>query len=133
MVAQPTVAPDLRKQLREAGFDVVDLATEPETIEVKNDNCSRAYERNAKGDWEPLGPPCFNVRGVKCRLEDRGYQKFWCYEGKRFPVRVRDLRTLQQFDEEVKAILGLKSLYHESLGTTSARSSYDRLQGRPDK
>jgi len=72
------------------------------------------------------------VRGVKCELEDRGYQKFWYRQGQRFPIRVADLRALHRFDEEVRDILQLRSMYHESLGSTSARSVYDRVSGRPD-
>ena len=68
---------------------------------------------------------------MECRLEDHGYQKFWLFEGKRFPIRQGDLKALHLFDEEVRSILGLKTLYHESLGSTSSRSVYDRLDGRP--
>jgi hypothetical protein len=75
------------------------------------------------------------VHGIPCELEDRGYQKFWYSrrEGKRFPITRADLETLHRFDEEVRSILGLKSLYNESLGTTNARTVYDRLTGRPDR
>jgi len=133
MVKQPTVAVNMRKQFRDAGFEVVEVSGSPECIAVKKDNCSRLLGRDAQGGWVPSGPPTFEVRGLDCKLEDHGYQKFWYHEGQRFPIRVSDLKTLHAFDEEVRAILGLKSLYHESLGTTSARSAYDRLSGRPDK
>jgi len=81
------------------------------------------------------GPPCFVVHGINCELEDRGYQKFWYSksDGKRFPICKVDLEVLHRFDEEVRYILGLKSLYNESLGTTNARTVYDRLTGRPDR
>jgi len=130
MVKQPTVAVNMRKQFRDAGFEVVEASGSPECIAVKKDNCSRLLGRDAAGAWTPSGPPTLKVRGLDCKLEDRGYQKFWYHEGQRFPTRVGDLRALHQFDQEVRAILGLKSLYHESLGTTSARSAYDRLSGR---
>jgi len=133
MVAEPTVAAGIRKIFREAGFEAVEVAKAPETIEVKKYNCSCLLQRSSRGKWVPLSPPNFKVRGLNCELEDRGYQRFWYHEGKQFPVRANDLRTLHRFEEEVRAILGLKSLYHESLGTTSARSAYDRLDGRPDK
>jgi len=133
MVKQPTVAVDIRRQFQDAGFEVVEVSGSPECIAVKKDSCSRLLERDAAGAWTPSGPPTLKVRGLDCKLEDRGYQKFWYHEGQRFPIRVSDLKTLHAFDEEVRAILGLKSLYHESLGTTSARSAYDRLHGRPDK
>jgi len=132
MGAAPTASPDLRKQFKAAGFEVVEIGSQPESFEVKKNQCGRALVRSPEGKWAPSGPPLFNVRGQRCELEDRGYQKFWYASGKRFSVRVTDLRILHRFDQEVRAILGLKSLYHESLGTTSARSEYDRLNGRPE-
>jgi hypothetical protein len=75
------------------------------------------------------------VHGINCELEDRGYQKFWYSkpDGKRFPIRKVDLEILHRFDEEVRYVLGLKSLYNEALGSTNARTVYDRLTGRPDR
>ena len=132
MGTEATAAPNLRKQFKVAGFEIVEIGTQPESFEVKKYDCALALARTSGGGWAPSGPPLFSVRGQRCELEDRGYQKFWYANGRRFPVRVTDLRTLHQFDQEVRAILGLKSLYHESLGTTSARSAYDRLRGRPE-
>ena len=125
-------AADVRNEFRSAGFEVVEISAGPEAVELRKNSCSRLIARLAEGRWLPAGPPSFNIRGLKCVLEDRGYQKFWFSEGKRFPIRVTDLRTLHRFDQEVRAILGLKSLYHESLGTTNGRTVYDRLNGRPD-
>ena len=130
---EPAAGTDVRKRFREAGFDVEEVRREPEALVVKKSNCTQLLEPNSKGKWSPSGPPTFNVRGVDCELEDRGYQKFWFHLGRRFPARVNDLRTLHHFEDEVRTILGIKSLYHESLGTTSARSVYDRLDGRPDQ
>ena len=90
-------------------------------------------QRNADGLWAPVHSPYFLIRGTPCELEAHGYQKFWLAEGnKRFPVRLEELRELQRFDQEVRYILKLKSLWGESLGTTSARTVYDRVDGRPD-
>jgi len=100
---------------------------------VKKHRCLRLLRQDARGNWHLAGPPRFEVGGIYCELEDGGYQKFWYAEGKRFPARKSDLETLHRFDEELRAVLGFKSLYHEALGTTSARAAYDRLEGRPDK
>jgi hypothetical protein len=132
MSAAVNEAPDIRKQFEQAGFQIVASSSDSNSFEVKKNNCSRTLARDSKGGWRPAGPPHFFVRGMECKLEDHGYQKFWLYEGQRFPIRQGDLKVLHQFDEEVRAILGLKTLYHESLGTTSARSVYDRLDGRPE-
>jgi len=122
---------DIRKQFEQAGFAVVDAGSNPPSVEVKKNNCSQLLARDSNGAWVRSGPPHFLVQGLKCELEDHGYQKFWYIDGKRFPIKQSDLKTLHRFDEEVRAILGVKSLYHESLGSTSARSVYDRLHGRP--
>ncbi len=124
---------DLRMKFQEAGFDIVETVVTPESFTVKKGLCTQSLARGANGAWQPAGPPTLNVRGLDCRLEDHGYQKFWLHGEQRFPVRVSDLKTLHRFDEEVRAILGTPSLYHESLGTRSARSAYDRLTGRPDR
>ena len=124
---------DIRGQFREAGFEVVEAANSPASFEIKKNNCERELVRDLNGSWRASGPPHFIVRGLNCELEDRGYQKFWYFEGKRFPIKQNDLKTLHQFDEEVRAILGLKSLYNEALGSTCARSVYDRVHGRPDE
>ena len=132
MSAGASEATDIRRQFEQAGFQIAPSSDDPNSFEVRKNNCSRTLSRKSEGVWTPAGPPHFLVRGKECRLEDHGYQKFWLVEGKRFPIRQGDLKTLHLFDEEVRAILELKTLYHESLGTTSARSVYDRLSGRPE-
>ncbi len=123
-----------RKQFEQAGFIVADASAPPGSIEVKKSNCV-TYLEQTNGLWVRSGPPYFIVHGINCELEDRGYQKFWFSktEGKRFPIRKVDLETLRHFDEEIRYILGQKSLYNESLGSTNARTVYDRLTGRPDR
>ncbi len=124
---------DLQKKFQDAGFEVTEIAVSSDSFSVKKGACKASISRRANGSWEPAGPPTFNVRGLDCRLEDRGYQKFWLNGDKRFPIRLGDLRTVQAFDQEVRAVLGTRSLYHESLGTRNARTAYDRLDGRPDQ
>ena len=127
-----TQTQDVRKQFEEAGFELSPSPVSSDFLDVRKYNCSYTLKRNPSGYWMPEGPPWFLVRGLKCELEDRGYQKFWYRQGQRFPIRLADLRALHRFDEEVRAVLQLKSLYNESLGSTSARSVYDRVTGRPD-
>ncbi len=124
---------DLRKDFREAGFEVIETPGAPDAFAVRKGPCTVEIAHQAGGSWQPAGPPTLLVRGLDCRLEDHGYQKFWLHGEQRFPVRVSDLKTLHRFDEEVRLMLGIPSLYHESLGTRSARSAYDRLTGRPDR
>jgi hypothetical protein len=133
MGTEASTAIDVRKEFQEAGFEVAEASASPAALEVRKNNCARLIRRFANGAWTLEGPPYFTVRGMKCELEDHGYQKFWYHEGKRFPIRLQDLRTLHRFEEEVRYILGFKALYNESLGSTCARSVYDRMQGRPDR
>ncbi len=133
MATSEALAQGLRGKFEAAGFEVAVSPGSPETLQVKKNNCTRELTRNGAGAWVPAGPPCFLVRSLACELEDRGFQKFWRREDQRFPVRVEELKTLQRFDQQVRELLGLTSLYNESLGTTSARSAYDRLDGRPDQ
>jgi hypothetical protein len=133
MGAAVNKATDIRTQFEQAGFEIAASSGDPSSFEVKKNNCSRTLARESKDGWRPAGPPHFFVRGMECKLEDHGYQKFWYFEGKRFPIRQGDLKALHQFDEEVRALLGLKSLYNEALGSTCARSVYDRVHGRPDQ
>jgi hypothetical protein len=132
MATQTVTAQDIQKQFEQAGFVVSNA--QGDRLEVKKSGCV-AYLGKEGGKAVYFAPPYFVVRGVNCELEDRGYQKFWYAkaEDKRFPIRKVDLEILHRFDEEVRYILGLTSLYNESLGSTNARTVYDRLTGRPDR
>jgi hypothetical protein len=126
--------PDVRKQFEQSGFIVVEAAGSPGAIEVRKSNFV-AYLESKDGRWVRSGPPYFVGHGINCELEDRGYQKFWFSrsDDKRFPIRKIELESLHRFDEEVRHILGQTSLYNEALGSTNARTVYDRLAGRPDR
>jgi hypothetical protein len=125
------MATDIRKQFTDAGFEIVTEGVSPGSIGVKKYNCVQYLEPKAAEAWLPLGPPYFIIRGLNYELEDRGFQRFWRHAGARFPIRKADLQALHRFDEEVREILRLPSLYNESLGSTCARTVYDRLEGRP--
>jgi hypothetical protein len=133
MAAENRSKAEIQKSFTAAGFELGEADGKSESFEVRKNNCAQAVARNSSGDWAPAPPPYFVVRALKCELEDHGYQKFWFANGKRFPIRLSDLRAFQRFIEEVRYVLGFKSLYNESLGSTCARSVYDRLDGRPDQ
>jgi hypothetical protein len=124
---------ELRGQFKAAGFEVVEAGPVAGSLAVKKYGCVRYLEPKADDRWLALGPPYFQMRGLDCELEDRGYQKFWRHRDTRFPIRKTDLQTLHRFDEEVREILRWPSLYNESLGSTCAQTDYDRLEGRPDR
>ena len=132
MAQEQPMTSDIRKQFTAAGFEIVEAGASPGSIGVKKYNCLQYLELKEGQAWLPLGPPYFIIRGLNCELEDRGYQKFWRHQGTRFPIRKIELETLHRFDEEVREVLRLPSLYNESLGSTCARTVYDRLEGRTD-
>jgi hypothetical protein len=133
MAKQETTLADIRKRFEQAGFTVTGGSGSSGPLEVTKYNCVHRVDRDPQGLWAPVSSAHFIVRGLRCELEDHGYQKFWLTsDGKRFPIKIQDLRDLQRFDQEVRYQLKLKSLYNESLGSTSARTVYDRVEGRPD-
>jgi hypothetical protein len=123
---------DIRKRFEKDGFAISGGQGDSGPIEVRKYNCVHRIDRARGGFWAPVSPPHFLICGLPCELEDHGYQKFWLADGKRYPIKLQELRDLHRFDEEVRYILRLKSLWGDSLGTTSARTVYDRLEGRPD-
>lgn len=64
-------------------------------------------------------------------LVDGGYQKFFrTPSGKTKPALASELKAIHDFEEDLKAALGLESLYNESLGTVSTYYLYDRVKDR---
>jgi len=88
-------------------------------------------------DRSPEGVPVMRragvlVEGEIAALVDEGNQKFLVTpSGAKRPALAPDLDALHAFQEDLRNALGLVSLYNLSLGTTSDRHDYDRLQGRP--
>lgn len=74
--------------------------------------------------------PGIVVNGELGRLLDRGYQKFIKTSQYELPATAAQLEAIHAFTEELNQITGGLSLYNESLGTTSDRYQYDRLEGR---
>ncbi len=65
------------------------------------------------------------------QLVDGGFQKFFrTSSGKTKPALAEELKTIHDFEEDLKEGLGQESLYNESLGTVSTFYLYDRLQDR---
>jgi hypothetical protein len=64
-------------------------------------------------------------------LIDGGYQKFWrTPSGRTQPALAEQLKSLHDFEEDLREALGLESLYNTSLGTTFDYHLYDRVQDR---
>src|SRR2546430_166909 len=59
-------------------------------------------------------------------LTDEGFQKFFTTpSGKRKPALSEELKAIQNFQEDLREVLNLTSLYNESLGTVSNVYVYD--------
>lgn len=64
-------------------------------------------------------------------LTDIGFQKiFLAPSGRRTAALAEHLEALHAFREDLVELLGLESLYNESLGTTNEKHLYDRVAGR---
>jgi len=64
-------------------------------------------------------------------LTDSGFQKFFLTpSGDRRPALASELKTLHDFQEDLREALGQTSLYNESLGTVSTFYLYDRVKDR---
>ncbi|HEX3685022.1 MAG TPA: hypothetical protein VHU83_20985 [Bryobacteraceae bacterium] len=61
-------------------------------------------------------------------LLNGGFQMFLeTPSGKRLPATADQLKALHEFEEDVRAALGMVDLYNTSLGTTSPKHRYDRV------
>ena len=82
------------------------------------------------------GPPTCIVRAgwlVGDRialLVDEGYQKFWDSGERQIPALASQLHGLHEFEEDLRAALGVDSLYNTALGTINDVHNYDRVEGR---
>ena len=69
------------------------------------------------------------VQGEIATLVDGGFQKFLeTSAGVREPALASQLKDLHDFEEDLRAGLGLTSLYNQALGTTFDRHAYDGLR-----
>lgn len=64
-------------------------------------------------------------------LVNGGYQMFLeTPAGRRLPATAKELRALHEFQDDVKEALGIENFYNTSLGTTTPKHMYDRVEGR---
>jgi hypothetical protein len=116
---KPTVATFEEKlqSLRQAGFEVAAAAAGKAT--VQRDACAVTV-RETQGGNAALDTPGIVVANEIALLTDLGYQKvFTTPSGVRMPALAVQLRALHDFTEDLRAALGIDSLYNESLGTVN--------------
>ncbi|HXG34333.1 MAG TPA: hypothetical protein VNJ11_13280 [Bryobacteraceae bacterium] len=123
----PTFAERL-ESLRGAGFTVEALA--PGRARVRRGECAAIVE-DAPGSSPRIERAGLMLGDEIALLVDGGYQKFFLTpQGRRKPALAAELKSLHDFEEDLREALGLPSLYHESLGTRFDLHLYDRLKGR---
>ena len=115
--------------LRSNGFDVAPSSAAPGGMLVSKFGAG-AVLVPVEGAAAYAVRPGLLVRGEVARLVDRGYQKFIKSSQYELPATAPQLQAIHTFNEELTQLAGGISLYNESLGTTSDRYLYDRLQGR---
>lgn len=119
---------DRLDQLKATGFQIKDLAHG--RAEAERDCCAAMVQE------VPDGQPRIEHSGILygaeiATLVDGGFMKVLeTPSGLRRPALASDLERLQAFREDLRAALGIESLYNESLGTVCDSHQYDRLRGR---
>ena len=115
-------------QLRQAGFRVD--AAGSGRVKVSKVGCAALLE-DSGGEPPSVGKGGILVHGEVAHLEHGGYQMFFrTPDGRKVPALAEHLRALHDFEEDLKEVLGLTSLYNMSLGTRSDQHMYDRVKGR---
>jgi hypothetical protein len=124
---QPTFQERLDRA-RGAGFNVA--PPQSGRVRVSRDGIAAVAEE--AGDSARLSERAGLAMGDEiAALVDGGFQKFFQTPSrKRKPALAAELKALHNFEEDLRAALGLVSLYNESLGTVSTFYAYDRLQDR---
>ena len=124
--------PTFEEQLeaaRRQGFTVE--AQDGERVRLAKSGCAAVVEPMGEGRVRFVEKPGLVIDGEIAKLLDKGYQKFLATsDGRHRPALAEQLQTLHHFDEEIRKVLRLPSLYNESLGTVSNRYMYDRVEGR---
>src|SRR5262249_51934489 len=114
---------------RGLGF-AIEQTEGPTRYSISRAGCAAVVERSGADGVHFVEKPGILAGGEIAKLEDRGYQNFLVTKKSSHPARAEQLRALHHFDEELRKILKVPSLYNESLGTVSNRYVYDRVEGR---
>jgi len=114
--------------LRRAGFQVT--PEDDNSVRVARNGCA-AVVTDVPGGGPHIGRSGWVIGPDIALLVDGGYQKFWRVGSERkAPALASQLKTLHEFEEDLREVLGLVSLYNTSLGTTNDLHMYDRVEGR---
>ncbi len=126
---QPTFD-QILESLRNAGFEV---SRQGDSARIRKNRCAVLLQVEPGGAVRFVEGPGLLLGESIARLEDRGFQKYLASGERRVPALAEHLKQIHEFAEQLKAALGLTSLYNESLGTVSTRYLYDRVHGRESR
>jgi len=127
--ARKLVFTDYLNQAKAAGFTVTPIGTSQ--AKIARGNIAAIVE-----DVPSAAPKFAETAGVVvgpeiARLVDGGYQKFIVTpSGKKRAALAADLNALHNFDQDLRAAMGIGGAYNLSLGTVSNRYIYDRVEER---
>jgi hypothetical protein len=117
------------ERVRRAGFKIEPLAGGH--FRISRDGCAAIGEHAAGGPARVIERAGILMDGEIGALVDGGFQKFFRTPGgKSKPALAGELKTLHEFEEDLREALGQTSLYNEALGTVSTFYLYDRVQNR---
>lgn len=122
--AEPTFE-DRLGAVRQAGFETT---RQPDgRIQVRKHGCGATISEGLPPRIERAG---WMIGERIAQLVDGGYQKFWDSGERQVPALASQLHALHEFEADLRAALGVESLYNTSLGTTNDVHNYDRVEGR---
>ena len=116
--------------LRDHGFDITEAPGTNGRVFLRKYNVSAAIQKTAEDGVKIFAYPGCLIGSEISKLVNRGYQQFFKTSKNEVPATAEQLKSLQQFSEELKEALGASSLYNESLGSVSESYRYDRVQDR---
>jgi hypothetical protein len=119
--------------LGSSGFEMTTASGVPGRL-VKKYGCAAGIDKDPILNRTHItAKPGYLIGGEIARLVDKGYQKFLKTSKIEVPATADHLTAMHRFNEELKEITGLTSLYNEALGTVSDRYVYDRVKDRDDE
>jgi hypothetical protein len=111
--------------LRKAGFASADLPDGRVKITKHGVGATIGDEAKNQPRMERAG---ILIGSEIATLLNGGYQMFLeTPSGRRIPADASELKALHEFEEDVRAALGMVDLYNTALGTTSPKHMYDRV------
>jgi hypothetical protein len=116
------------EQLRQEGCEIRQQAGG--CYLVVREGCGAMVEEPSGGAIQFSVRPGLVRRDTILHLIDHGFQKFWQDGDRRIPARAEELKALHELQRDLRAAMGLTTLYNEALGTVSSKYVYDRVEGR---